>query len=171
MAFLKVRYKLIFPLTHCLSKCSFKKIKVIVLETVTAPKISIFSIVIDANHSFYVKTIETHARTFLSLNISAIGKCVLYSLGFYWPLKSRGPILRVTSSETRSSFALAKFEYSLLIGQCWSLCWSRDTFLIKLWLYLRCLSYLFLSFFHFFFLRLVEKLSFISNWGRQLLIA
>ena len=26
-----------------------------------------------ADHSFYVKTIETHARAFLSLNISAIG--------------------------------------------------------------------------------------------------
>ena len=26
-----------------------------------------------ADHSFYVKTIETHARTFLLLNISAIG--------------------------------------------------------------------------------------------------
>ena len=26
-----------------------------------------------ADHSFYVKTIETHARAFLPLNISAIG--------------------------------------------------------------------------------------------------
>ena len=26
----------------------------------------------DADHSFYVKTIETHARTFLPLNISAV---------------------------------------------------------------------------------------------------
>ena len=43
-------------------------------------------------------------------------------------VKSRGAILRVTSSKTCSSFALAKFEYSSLIGQCWSLRWSRDTF-------------------------------------------
>ena len=50
-------------------------------------------------------------------------------------VKSRGPILRVTSSETRSGFASAKFEYSLLIGQCRSQRWSRDTFLIKLRLY------------------------------------
>ena len=27
----------------------------------------------DADHSFYVKTIKTHVRTFLPLNISAIG--------------------------------------------------------------------------------------------------
>ena len=27
-----------------------------------------------ADHSFYVKTIETHARTFLALNILAIGR-------------------------------------------------------------------------------------------------
>ena len=41
----------------------------------------------------------------------------------------------MTSSETRSGFALAKFEYSSLIGQYRSLRWSRDTFLIKLRLY------------------------------------
>ena len=34
----------------------------------------IFSIAMDAHYSFYVKTIETHARTFLTLNISAIGR-------------------------------------------------------------------------------------------------
>ena len=28
----------------------------------------------DADYSFYVKTIETYARTFLALNISAIGR-------------------------------------------------------------------------------------------------
>ena len=53
-------------------------------------------------------------------------------------LKYRGPILRVTSSETRSICAkqtTAKFEYLSLIGQCRSLGWSRDTFLIKLRLY------------------------------------
>ena len=46
-------------------------------------------------------------------------------------VKLRGPILRVTSSETRSvcvKQATAKFEYSSLIGQCQSLRWSRDTF-------------------------------------------
>ena len=44
----------------------------------TAPRILIFSIAMGADHSFYVKTIETHARAFLPLNISAIGtvKCV-----------------------------------------------------------------------------------------------
>ena len=30
----------------------------------------------DADYSFYVKTIETYARTFLALNISAIGRVV-----------------------------------------------------------------------------------------------
>ena len=45
------------------------------------------------------------------------------------------PILRVTSSETRSvcvKQAKAKFEHSSLIGQCRSLRWSRDTFFYKI---------------------------------------
>ena len=33
----------------------------------TAPSILIFSIAMGADYSFYVKTIETHARTFLPL--------------------------------------------------------------------------------------------------------
>ena len=37
-----------------------------------APRILIFSIAMGADHSFYVKTIETHACAFLPLNISAI---------------------------------------------------------------------------------------------------
>ena len=40
----------------------------------TAPRILIFSIAMDADYSFYVKTIETRARAFLTLNISAIGR-------------------------------------------------------------------------------------------------
>ena len=44
-----------------------------------APRILIFSIAMGADYSFYVKTIETHARAFLPLNISAIGT-VLYIL-------------------------------------------------------------------------------------------
>ena len=39
----------------------------------TAPRIFIFSIAMGADYTFYVKTIETHARTFLPLNISQIG--------------------------------------------------------------------------------------------------
>ena len=39
----------------------------------TAPKIFIFSIVLGAEYLSYVKSIETHARTFLPLNISAVG--------------------------------------------------------------------------------------------------
>ena len=42
----------------------------------------IFSIAMSADHSFYVKTIETHARAFLPLNISAIGT-VYYSSNYY----------------------------------------------------------------------------------------
>ena len=49
-----------------------------------------------------------------------------------FPIKSRGAILCVTSLETRFGFALAKFEYSLLIGQCWSLRWSCDMFFYKI---------------------------------------
>ena len=40
----------------------------------TAPRILIFSIVMGADHSFYVKTIYTHAHAFLKLNILAIGR-------------------------------------------------------------------------------------------------
>ena len=39
-----------------------------------ATRILIFSIVMGADYSFYVKTIETHARAFLTLNILAIGR-------------------------------------------------------------------------------------------------
>ena len=40
----------------------------------TAPRILIFSIAMDADYSFCVKTIETQARAFLSLIILAIGR-------------------------------------------------------------------------------------------------
>jgi hypothetical protein len=36
----------------------------------------IFSIALGADHSFYVKIFETHARAFLTLNIFAIGRVV-----------------------------------------------------------------------------------------------
>ena len=39
-----------------------------------APRIFIFSIVMDADYSFYVKTIATYARAFLALNVLAIGR-------------------------------------------------------------------------------------------------
>ena len=39
----------------------------------TAPRIFIFSIVLGAENLSDVKSIETHARTFLSLNILSIG--------------------------------------------------------------------------------------------------
>ena len=38
----------------------------------TAPRILIFSIAIDANYTFYVKSIETHVRAYLPLIISAV---------------------------------------------------------------------------------------------------
>ena len=43
----------------------------------TAPRIFIFSIVLGAENLSYVKSIETHARAFLPLNISAIGSVVI----------------------------------------------------------------------------------------------
>ena len=43
----------------------------------TAPRIFIFSIVLGAENLSYVKSIETHARAFLPLNISDISS-VLY---------------------------------------------------------------------------------------------
>ena len=39
----------------------------------TTPRIFIFSIILGAEYSSYVKSIETHARAFLPLNISAVG--------------------------------------------------------------------------------------------------
>ena len=42
------------------------------LDKYSAPRILIFSIAMGAVYSFYMKTIETHARVFLPLNISAI---------------------------------------------------------------------------------------------------
>ena len=44
------------------------------IEKIITLKTLIFSITMGANYSFYVKTIETHGRAFLTLNISAIGK-------------------------------------------------------------------------------------------------
>ena len=38
-----------------------------------APRIFIFSIVLGADYLSYVKSIDTHARTFLTLNIISIG--------------------------------------------------------------------------------------------------
>ena len=42
-----------------------------------AHRILIFSIAMGADYSFYVKIIETHARAFLALNISAISSVEL----------------------------------------------------------------------------------------------
>ena len=46
----------------------------------TAPRIFIFSIVLGAENLSYVKSIETHARAFLALNILAIGSVFHFSL-------------------------------------------------------------------------------------------
>ena len=40
----------------------------------------VYLIAMGADHSFYVKTIEIHARAFLPLNISAIGTVVCVQL-------------------------------------------------------------------------------------------
>ena len=47
---------------HCCLAASSKR----------APRILIFSIAMDADYAFYVKSIETHVRAFLPLNISAV---------------------------------------------------------------------------------------------------
>ena len=46
----------------------------------TAPRIFILSIVLGAENLSYVKSIETHARAFLPLNISAIGSVFNFSV-------------------------------------------------------------------------------------------
>ena len=43
-----------------------------------APRIFIFSIVLGAENLSYVKSIETHARAFLTLNILSIGTVYYY---------------------------------------------------------------------------------------------
>ena len=45
----------------------------------TAPRILIFSIAMGADNPFHVKTIEIHARAFLTLNILAIGRVDIVS--------------------------------------------------------------------------------------------
>ena len=45
-----------------------------------APRILSFSIAMDAEYLPYVKSIETHARAFLPLNILAIGTVSMYIL-------------------------------------------------------------------------------------------
>ena len=45
----------------------------IFIKTSQCPMIFIFSIVLGAEYLSYVKSIETHARPFLPLNISAVG--------------------------------------------------------------------------------------------------
>ena len=55
-----------------------------------APRIFIFSIAMGAEYSSYVKSIETHARAFLPLNISAVGSVQSNS-------KSFKPLQRVRS--------------------------------------------------------------------------
>ena len=47
----------------------------------TAPRIFIFSIVLGAEYLYYVKSIETHARAFVTLNILSIGTvcCFIFS--------------------------------------------------------------------------------------------
>ena len=73
---------------HCQSKPIYLKIGLtwpnrqccLAGSSKMAPRILIFSIAMGADHSFYVKTIETHSRAFLPLNISAIGtvKCNMH---------------------------------------------------------------------------------------------
>ena len=49
-----------------------------------SPRILIFSIAMGANYSLYVKTIETHERAFLALNILAIGRVLYETELFVW---------------------------------------------------------------------------------------
>ena len=45
-----------------------------------ASEILIFSIAMGTDYSFYVKTVETHARAFFTLNISAIGTMMTHKV-------------------------------------------------------------------------------------------
>ena len=71
--------------------------------------IFIFLIVLGAEYLFYVKSIETHARAFLTINIPSIGtvywinqylhiynskKSIIYSLAFC-PFSAKNSILRI----------------------------------------------------------------------------
>ena len=48
----------------------------------TALRIFIFSIVLGAKYLSYVRSIETHVRIFLPLNISAVGSVLIMNLLF-----------------------------------------------------------------------------------------
>ena len=50
----------------------------------SAPRILISSIAMGADYTFYVKNIETHARTFFTLNISVIGRVWIQTTPKYY---------------------------------------------------------------------------------------
>ena len=78
-------------------------------SSLRTPRILIFSIAMGAESLFYVKSIETHARAFLTINIPSIGtvywinqylhiynskKSIIYSLAFC-PFSAKNSILRI----------------------------------------------------------------------------
>jgi hypothetical protein len=54
----------------------------------TAPSILIFSIAMGADYTFYVISIETHARTFLPVNFSAVGSVTVQQFYLHYGSKS-----------------------------------------------------------------------------------
>ena len=77
----------------------------LVCSSKTAPRILIFSIILGAENLSYV-IIETHVRTFLPLNISAVGSVLCHGGLYRWKEKLKEILIRysriiITASKDR----------------------------------------------------------------------
>ena len=95
-----------------------------------APRISIFSIVVDAEYLSYVKSIETHVRAFLQLNISAVGSvCSAEFLNFLKKVQFRllkASCLELAFKFQKSNIKLIRLTKTIL-GQDWQICFGQKT--------------------------------------------
>ena len=77
-----------------------------------APRILIFSIAMGADYSSYVKTIETHARPFLTLNILAIGRVLCINFSYQQKENDNGILLEfLKNSYSKTVGKAADFAY------------------------------------------------------------
>ena len=86
----------------------------------TAPRIFIFSTAMGAEHSFYVKTIETHSRAFLPLNISAVGSVCVWGGGHVplAPSANYGPALLLLALTNLDQAIFGSNDIFWLGGRC-----------------------------------------------------
>ena len=79
-----------------------------------APRIFIFSIVLGAENLFSVKSIETHARTFLTLNILSVGTVGSPKWPRFYNKKSAGIRFRVSTFKARKEIGTDQSERNFL---------------------------------------------------------